>query len=65
LAFYVVVFAAKMKDTTVSFKIERVLKAKLVAIARSENRTLSNFIEKILKEEVTKCESKYGRIKLT
>lgn len=54
-----------MKDTTVSFKIERVLKAKLVAIARSENRTLSNFIEKILKEEVTKCESKHGRIKLT
>jgi len=53
-----------MKDTTVSFKIERALKTKLVAIARSENRTLSNFIEKILKEEIAKYESKYGRIGL-
>lgn len=47
-----------MKDTTISFKIERTLKAKLVAIARAENRSLSNFIEKILKAEVGKRESK-------
>ena len=60
---YVVVSATVMKDTTVSLKIERALKAKLVALARAENRTLSNFIEKILKAEITKYESRYGRIK--
>ncbi len=52
-----------MKDTTISFKIERALKAKLVALSKAENRTLSNFIEKILKEEIAKYESKHGRIK--
>ncbi len=62
-ASYVVLFALDMKDTTVSFKIESVLKAKLVALAKAENRTLSNFIEKILKEEIAKYESKHGRIK--
>ncbi len=52
-----------MKDTTVSFKIERALKAKLVALAKAENRSLSNFIEKILKEEITQYESRHGRMK--
>jgi predicted transcriptional regulator len=50
-----------MKDTTVSFKIDRALKAKLVALAKTENRTLSNFIEKTLKEEIAKHESKHNR----
>jgi len=49
-----------MKDTTVSFKIERTFKAKLVALARAENRTLSNFIERILKETVAKLELSRG-----
>ena len=52
-----------MKDTTVSFKIERALKAKLVTLAKAENRSLSNFIEKILKEEITRHESRHGRMK--
>jgi predicted transcriptional regulator len=52
-----------MKDTTISFKIERALKAKLVTLSKAENRTLSNLIEKILKEEIAKYESKHGRIK--
>ena len=52
-----------MKDTTVSFKIERPLKAKLVTIARGENRSLSNLIGKVLKEEIAKYERKNGPIK--
>jgi len=52
-----------MKETTVSFKIERALKAKLVALAKAENRTLSNFIEKTLKEEIARYESKHGASK--
>jgi len=52
-----------MKDTTISLKIERALKAKLLAIAKAENRSLSNFIEKLLKAEVAKHESKLGRLK--
>ena len=56
--------ADQMKDTTISFKIERALKAKLVALSKAENRTLSNLIEKILKEEIAKHESKHGRIKV-
>ncbi len=52
-----------MKDTTVSFKIERGLKAKLVALAKAENRSLSNFIEKTLKEEIKRYESRHGRVK--
>ena len=47
-----------MKDTTISFKIERALKSRLVALAKAENRTLSNFIEKVLKEEIAKRASK-------
>jgi len=47
-----------MKDTTISFKIERKTKAKLAALAKAENRTLSNFIEKTLKAEIEKRESK-------
>jgi predicted transcriptional regulator len=60
---YVVPSSAAMKDTTISFKIERPLKGKLIALAQAENRTLSNFIEKILKAEVAKHERKGGRIK--
>jgi predicted transcriptional regulator len=41
-----------MKDTTVSFKIEKALKGKLVALAKAENRSLSNFIEGVLKKEI-------------
>jgi predicted transcriptional regulator len=54
----VVISAHKMRDTTVSFKIDRAMKAKLVALAKAEDRTLSNFIEKILKTEIQKHESK-------
>jgi predicted transcriptional regulator len=50
-----------VKDTTVSFKLEKSLKTKLVALAKTENRSLSNFIEKVLKEEVTRNESKASR----
>ena len=60
---YVVVSAREMKDTTISLKIERSLKAKLLALARQENRSLSNFVEKLLKAEVTKYELKHGRLK--
>ena len=60
---YVVLFACLMKDTTISLKIERALKVKLVELAKNENRTLSNFIEKLLKEEVARHEGNSGRIK--
>jgi predicted HicB family RNase H-like nuclease len=60
---YVVVSAKEMKDTTISLKIERALKAKLLALARQENRSLSNFVEKLLKTEVAKYELKHGRLK--
>jgi predicted transcriptional regulator len=52
-----------MKDTTISFKIERSLKAKLSALAREENRSLSNLILKILKEKLAENESKRDRAK--
>jgi len=52
-----------MKDTTISLKIERALKAKLLALAKAENRSLSNYIEKLLKAEVAKRESKFGGVK--
>ena len=50
-----------MKDTTVSFKIEKALKAKLVALAKAENRSLSNFIEGILKREIADKDVKHAR----
>jgi predicted HicB family RNase H-like nuclease len=50
-----------MKDTTISLKIDRVLKAKIVSLAKLENRSLSNYIEKILKAEVAKHESSHSR----
>ena len=50
-----------MKDTTVSLKIEKGLKAKLVALAKAENRSLSNFIEGILKKEIANKEVKHLR----
>ena len=59
----VVISCRKMKDTTISLKIERHLKAKLLALAEAENRSLSNFIEKLLKAEVARHESKAARIK--
>ena len=52
-----------MKDTTISFKIERSLKAKLSTLAREENRSLSNLILKILKERLAEYESKRDRAK--
>jgi predicted transcriptional regulator len=52
-----------MKDTTISLKMERALKAKLLLLAKNENRTLSNFIEKLLKDEVARQEARSGRIK--
>ena len=52
-----------MKDTTVSFKLEKSVKAKLVALAKAESRSLSNFIEKVLKEEITRSEVKHSRSK--
>ena len=53
-----VVISTRMRDTTISFKIDRTMKAKLVALAKAEDRTLSNFIERILKAEIQKHESK-------
>ena len=47
-----------VKDTTITFKLEKSVKAKLVALAKAENRSLSNFIEKVLKEEIARGESK-------
>jgi predicted transcriptional regulator len=52
-----------MKDTTISFKIERSLKAKLSGVAREENRSLSNLIVNILKEKIAERESKHSRSK--
>lgn len=52
-----VVISARMRDTTISFKIDRTMKAKLVALAKAAHETLSNFIEKILKAEVQKHEA--------
>jgi len=46
-----------MKDTTISLKIEKSFKTKLVAAAREENRTLSNFIEAVLKKELARRET--------
>jgi predicted transcriptional regulator len=50
-----------MKDTTVSLKIEKGLKAKLVALAKAENRSLSNFIEGILKKEIANKEVRHSK----
>jgi macrodomain Ter protein organizer (MatP/YcbG family) len=52
-----------MKDTTISLKLERSLKSKLHVVSKRENRTLSNFVEKLIKEAIAKYESKHGRIK--
>ena len=52
-----------MKDTTICFKIERSLKAKLAVLAKKENRSLSNLIVKILKEQLAEHDSKKGRAK--
>ena len=53
-----------MKDTTISLKIDRSLKTKLVSLAKNENRSLSNYIEKLLKEDVAKHESRLARTKV-
>ena len=50
-----------MKDTAISLKIEGALKAKLIALAKAENRSLSNFIEGVLKKEIANKEVKYSR----
>jgi len=54
-------FADTMKDTTISLKIEKALKTKLVALAKAENRSLSNFIEGVLKKEIANKEVKVSR----
>jgi len=45
-----------MKDTTISLKIEKAFKAKLATLAKEENRSLSNFIEGVLKREIPSSE---------
>jgi hypothetical protein len=50
-----------MKDTTISLKMERAFKAKLVALAREENRSLSNFVEAILKKEIAGREARRSK----
>jgi hypothetical protein len=50
-----------VKDAIVSFKVDKQLKAKLIALAKAEDRSLSNFIEKVLKEEIGRRESKSAR----
>jgi hypothetical protein len=57
----VVLSADAMKDTTISFKIEKGLKGKLVALAKEENRSLSNFIEGVLKKEIASREGKRAK----
>jgi predicted transcriptional regulator len=52
-----------VKDAIVTFKIDKQLKMKLITIAKAENRSLSNLIEKVLKEEIGRRESKLGRQK--
>jgi len=52
-----------VKDTTISFKVDRSLKAKLLALAKAENRSLSNLIEKVLKEEIARHELRQTRSK--
>jgi predicted HicB family RNase H-like nuclease len=52
-----------MKDTTISLKIEKSLKAKLVALAKEENRSLSNFIEGVLKKEIASRETKRSKVR--
>ena len=54
----VVVSAIVAKDTVISFKVERALKTKLAVLAAAESRSLSNFIEMVLKEEVRKREQR-------
>lgn len=53
-----------MKDKIISFKIEHVMKAKLLVLAKAESRSLSNFIDKVLREEIRKYEAQHGRIKV-
>jgi len=57
-------YVQPMKDTTVSLKIEKALKAKLIALARAENRSLSNFIEGILKKEISNRTAKIQKAEL-
>ena len=57
-------YVQPMKDTTVSLKIEKALKAKLIAVARAENRSLSNFIEGILKKEISNRTAKIQKAEL-
>jgi len=54
----VVVSAIVAKDTVISFKVESALKTKLAVLAAAESRSLSNFIEMVLKEEVRKREQR-------
>ena len=51
------VYYSAVKDATVSLKISKAMKAKLISLSKTENRSLSNFIEKVLKEEISRRES--------
>ena len=57
------IYHSAVKDATVSFKINKSLKAKLVSLSKTENRSLSNYIEKVLKEEIYRRESRPIRAK--
>ena len=47
-----------VKDAIISLKVDQSLKAEVSALAKAENRSLSNFIEKVLKAEVAKTKAK-------
>ena len=51
------VYYSAVKDATVSLKMSKAMKAKLISLSKTENRSLSNFIEKVLKEEISRRES--------
>jgi predicted transcriptional regulator len=51
------------RDTVISFKVDRAFKAKLAAIAATEHRSLSNFIEKVLNEELDRRDARKQKTK--
>jgi predicted transcriptional regulator len=53
------------RDTIITFKVDKTFKAKLAAIAAAESRSLSNLIEKVLKEEIARREAKRAQKKQT
>jgi predicted transcriptional regulator len=49
------------RDSIITFKVDKLLKAKLAAIAAAESRSLSNFIEKVLKEEIDRRDARRSK----